>query len=456
MPAPAPASPVLELWVDAAVAPGGDGSRPRPLRRLQDALVVPAPSRRVHLAAGLYTGPFVATDGTQLVGGSAAVLTAAAGVTVLEARGTVSLERVLVQGGTLGVRGTGALRLTQVQFSGQRLGALLLAGGGTLQATTCRFEASVSEGVAVALEPGVRVQLSGCTFEGPWRRGVEARAPAVLSIAGTGFRGPVTALHLRGGSAELSDVTIGEGRGPALYVTSGTLGLHRVQVSGHEYALLTGTDAVVEGEDVTSTRADRAGVGLVHAKAHFRRLTITSAGTFGGLQCVASDVRVEGLRVEEVAGLGVSQRDGTLTLDDVVVTRTRDPDGTGGEGMQLRGGRANLTNVTIRQTAGACLLAAEGADVRLSHATLERCHTAGLVADTGAHLTASGVTVESSEGPGAVATGAGLLVLATFQALSTQGAVWAECAGGTQVQAWAVAGGLPALPCVEGLAAPPP
>ncbi len=455
VPAPAAAAPALELWVDAAVAPGGDGSRSQPLRRLQDALVVPAPSRRVHLAPGLYPGPFIATDGTELLGGSAAVLTAAAGVTVLETRGTVSLERLLVQGGTLGVRGTGALRLTQVHFSGQRLGALVLTEGGTLQATACLFQASVSEGVGLSLEPGVGVHLSGCTFEGPWRRGVEARAPAVLSIAGTGFRGPVTALHLRGGSAELSDVTVAEGRGPGLYVASGTLALHRVQVDGHEYALLTGTDAVVEAEDVTSTRADRAGVGLVHAKAHFRRLTITAAGTFGGLQCVASDVRVEGLRVDAVAGLGVSQRDGTLALDDAVVTRTRDPDGSGGEGMQLRGGQASLTNVTIRQTAGACLLTAEGADVRLSHATLERCRTAGLVVDSGAHLTASGVTVQSSEGPGAVATGAGRLVLSTFQALSTEGAVWAECAGGTQVQAWAVAGGLPALPCVEGLAAPP-
>ena len=192
--------------------------------------------------------------------------------------------------------------------------------------------------------------------------------------------------------------------------------LHRVQVSGHEYALLTGTDAVVEAEDVTSNRADRAGVGLVHARAHFRRLTITAAGTFGGLQCVASDVRVEGLRVDEVAGLGVSQRDGSLQLEDAVVSRTRDPESSGGDGMQLRGGRATLTRITLRQAAGACLLAAEGAEVHLSEATLEGCHTAGLAADTGAHLTASGVTVQSSDGPGAVATGGGRLSLDRFQA----------------------------------------
>ncbi len=426
----------------------------RPLRRLQGALAVTAPSRKVHLAPGLYLGPFLAVDGTELVGGSAAVLTAAAGLTVLEAKGTVRLERLLVQGGTLGLRSSGALRLVQVHFSGQRVGALLLAEGATLAATDSLFEASVSEGVGLALEPGARAQLSGCTFEGPWRHGVEGHAPAALGMANTGFRGAVTALHLRGGSAELSDVAISEGRGPGLYVAGGRLALHRVQVSGHEYALLTGTGAVVEAEELRSTGADRAGVAVVRAQAQFRRLSIHSAGTFGGLQCIASQVRVEGLEVEEVAGVGVSQRDGTLELEDALVTRTRDPDGSGGEGLSLRGGRATLHNLTVRETAGACLLAAEGAEVTVSMGTLERCHKAGLVAETSAHLTASNVRVQSSEGPAAVAAADASLVLSTFQAASTEGLVWAECAGGAQVRAWQVAG-LPALPCVEPLARPP-
>ncbi|MGO9063144.1 MAG: hypothetical protein ACLQIH_00230 [Myxococcaceae bacterium] len=451
---PPSAPPALELWVDAAAPEGGDGSTARPLRRLEDALLANSPNRRVHLAPGLYLGPFTAVDGTQLVGGSAAVLTAPAGVTVLVAKGTVSLERLLIQGGTLGLRSSGALRLVQVHFSGQRLGALLVAEGATLSATDSVFEASVSEGVGMGLEPGARARLSGCTFEGPWRHGIEAHAPAALVVASTGFRGAVTALHLRGGSAELSDVTISEGRGPGLYVAGGRLLLHRVQVSGHEYGLLTGSGAVVEAEDLSSTRADRAGVAVVRAQAQFRRLSITSAGSFGGLQCVGSKVRVEGLRVEGVAGVGVSQRDGTLELEDALVTGTRDPDGSGGEGLALRGGSATLHNLTVRQTAGACLLAAEGADVGLSKGTLERCHTAGLVAETSAHLTATNVTVVSSEGPGAVAAADASLVLSSFQATSTEGLVWAECAGGAQVRAWQV-GGLPALPCVQPLSRPP-
>jgi hypothetical protein len=453
---PAAAPQGLELWVDAQAAEGGDGSAARPLRRLEAALAGPEPHRLVHLAPGLYPGPFLALDGTELVGGSAAVLTAPAGVTVLEARGAVSLKRLLVQGGTLGLGSQGQLRLEDVHFSGQRVGAVAVAAGGSLFAERVVFEASVSGAVGLLVASEARAQLLGCSFEGPWQRGIEAHAPESLAVTKSHFRGAVTALHLRGGSAELSDITIAEGRGPGLYVGGGRLGLQRVQVNGHEYALLTGSGAVVEAEDFSSTRADRAGVAVVNSKAHFLRLTITSAGTFGGLQCVASEVSVDGLRVEDVAGVGVFMRSGSLRVDGAVVARTRDPDGSSAEGMQLRGGRATLSNLTVREASGACVMAAEGADVVLSQATLERCHTAGLVTESGAHLATSAVTVQSSDGPGAVATGDGALVLSGFRTVSTDGVVWAECASGAQVTASEVAGALPALPCIQVLSSAPP
>lgn len=448
--------PALELWVDAEGAEGGDGSAARPLRRLESALALAAPKRLLHLAPGLYPGPFLVPDGTEVVGGSASVLTAPAGVTVLEASGAVTLRRLLVQGGTLGVLGQGQLRLEEVRFSGQRAGAVSLAGGGSLHAEGVVFEASVSGGVGLLLAKGAHAQVLGCTFEGPWQRGVEAQAPEALVLSKSGFRGAVTALHLKEGRAELSDVVISEGRGPGLYVVGGTLALHRVQVSGHEYALLTGKGAVVEAEDFTSTRADRAGVGMVNAKAHFQRLTITSAGTYGALQCVSSEVAVEGLRVEDVQGVGVFMHGGSLHLDGVVVLRAKDPDGSGADGVQLRGGRAVLKNLTVEQVTGACLTAAEGADVLVDKATLEHCHTAGLVAERGASLTASAVTVRTSDGPGAVATGDGRLALRDFRAVATDGVVWAECTSGARVTASDVSGALPALPCLEVLAVPVP
>jgi hypothetical protein len=447
-------APGLEQWVDAYAAEGGEGSASHPFRRLQDALRVPAPQRRVHLAPGLYSGPFIAADGTELVGGSAAVLTGEG--TVLETRGAVTLRRLLVQGGMLGLRAVGTLRLLDVRFSGQRSNAVSVAGGSTLVAETTLFEASVSEGLGLVLEAGARVRLSGCSFEGPWRRAIDARAPEQLSLVQTRFRGPVTALHLKGGTAEATDATISEGRGPALYVMGGALRLRRVHVTGHEYALLTGTGAQVYAEDFTSSGADRAGVGVVNAEADFTRLTILSAGSYGGLQCVSSKVTVRELRASDIAGHGVSLRDGSLRLEGAVVQRTRDRDGPGGDGLQLRGGHATLTDLVVEQADGACLTAAEGAEVTVLRATLERCHTAGLVADSQAQVEAESVTVRSSEGPGAVATGDAHLVLNNFRATSTDdAAVWAECASGAQVKAWEVSAYLPGLPCIEVLKAAP-
>jgi hypothetical protein len=440
--------------VDAQAKDGGDGSAARPLRHLEEALAQASPRRLVHLSSGLYPGPFLIPDGTEVLGAGTAVLTAPSGVTVVEAQGAVSLSHLLVQGGTLGLHGAGQLHLEEVRFSGQRGGAVSLAGEGSLFAHAVLFEASVSGAVGVHLEAKGRAELVSCTFEGPWQRGIEALEPGHLSLLTSGFRGAVTALHLRGGAAVLDDVRVLEGRGPGLYVSGGTLLLHRVQVTGHEYGLLSGAGAVVEAEDFTSTGADRAGVGLVQSKAHFLGLTVLRAGTFGGLQSVSSLVTVEGLRVEDTSGAGVSTRDGKLRLLGAVVLRTRDVDGSSADGVQLRGGEASVRNLSVRDTAGACLLAAEGADVGLVHATLERCHTAGLVSETRAHLVASDVSVLSAGGPGAVATSDAELTLRGFRAEATDGVVWAECADGARVTALQVEGALPLLPCLERLPAP--
>jgi len=453
--AAAPASQARMLWVDAHAPEGGDGTEARPLRRLSDALLPDSAPRRVQLAPGLYPGPFIAPDGTELVGGSAAVLTSGGAGTALEARGSVSLRRLLVQGGAVGIEASGALHLEDVRLSGQRHAGLVLGPAARLEARSVVLEAGVSEAVGLLIPPGATARLSGVTFEGPWRRGIEGRAPASLVVAQSGFRGSVTALHLRGGSAELTDVVVSEGRGPGLYVAGGSLRLRRVQVSGHEYALLTGTGATVEAEDLTSVRADRAGVGVVNARASFDRLVIRQGGTFGGLQGVGAEVTARALRIEDIAGLGVSMRDSTFILDGATVRRTRDPDGTGGDGLQLRGGRATLSRLAVDETAGACLIAAEAAEVSLSASTLAHCRTAGVVAETGASLTVSEASVQTTDGPAAVASGDAQLVLRGFSAASAgEGLLWAECSAGARVTASDVRGTLPMLPCVQLVRAP--
>lgn len=63
---PAASSPAPStLWVDAAGAEPGDGSRERPLRQLGEALARPG-ALTVRVAPGRYTGPFLIPPGVRV------------------------------------------------------------------------------------------------------------------------------------------------------------------------------------------------------------------------------------------------------------------------------------------------------------------------------------------------------------------------------------------------------
>ncbi|RKG96397.1 DUF1565 domain-containing protein, partial [Corallococcus carmarthensis] len=87
-----------ELWVDGAAA-GGDGTRERPLRSLEEALARPGP-KLVHLASGRYEGPIRLPEGTRLVGNGPATVLAATdpSAPVIETPGDTSLEALTVEG----------------------------------------------------------------------------------------------------------------------------------------------------------------------------------------------------------------------------------------------------------------------------------------------------------------------------------------------------------------------
>src|SRR4051794_23823780 len=62
-----PAPPGAEVWVDGARRESGDGSRARPFRTLAEGLAV-RPVATLHIAAGLYAGPFLLPAEAHLVG----------------------------------------------------------------------------------------------------------------------------------------------------------------------------------------------------------------------------------------------------------------------------------------------------------------------------------------------------------------------------------------------------
>ncbi|QSQ17995.1 hypothetical protein [Myxococcus landrumensis] len=155
-----PEVPRAEVWVDAAAAREGVGTRESPLRSLDEALARPGPLT-VYLAAGEYRGPIEVSGDIRLEGqGDATVLDGGGqdgeGVRVA-GEGGVVLRNLSVRGGAWGVEvsGGGRVRVERVGFVGQHQGAVRVTSG-RFEATQAHFETS-GETVGVLLEGAVEV-----------------------------------------------------------------------------------------------------------------------------------------------------------------------------------------------------------------------------------------------------------------------------------------------------------
>jgi hypothetical protein len=457
-PSPAP-SPVqepptapAEVWVDGARRESGDGSRERPLRTLGEALALrPVPT--VHLAPGLYAGPFALPQGARLVGtGPTTVLHGEGGGPVARAEAGATLERLAIQGGSWGVEAAGALRLEGVGFSGQREGAVRLTAG-QLVARAVRFEASVSETVGLSLEGQATAEVKESTFTGPWRRAVRTSGAQVL-LEGVGFSGAVMALDQEGGRVRLRRVTVEGGRGPGLLVREGTLHAEETAVTGHEYGLAS-YGATLEVRGFTSVKAERAGLGLTRSTGRLEDLRVRESGSFGALQLIDSDLEVRGFRVDGANAYGVVATKGRLRARDGTITRLHSSEGFTGDGLHLRGVNADIEAVQVSDVPGAGVLAAQGAEVVLRDVTLLRCKHAGLLVESLGRVKAQGLEVRGTGGTALaiLQDGDASVDVLTASELG-EGLVWAECEGSTRVRLGRVKSedrrGLSA-PCVEQL-----
>jgi hypothetical protein len=422
-----------EVWVDGAWREGGDGTRERPFRTLAEGLAVrPAPT--VHVAPGLYAGPFLLPADAHLVGeGESTVLYVEGREPVVRMEAGASLERLTVQGGGWGVETAGALKLERVAFSGQREGAVRMSSGGRLVAERVQFEASLSETVGVLLEGKVIAEVKGSTFLGPWRRGVFARGGAEAVLEGVSFRGAVTGLEQEGGRVRLRQVTVEEGRGPGLFVREGALEIEDGLVVGHEYGLAT-YGAKLEVRGFSSVKAERAGLGLTRSTGRLEELQVRQSGSFGALQLVDSDMEVRNLRVDNVDAYGVLATRGKLRLRNGTLTRVSASEGYTGDALHLRGVVAELEGLQVREASGAGVLAAQGAEVTLRDVTLSRCKLAGLLVESQARVKALGLEVRDTEGTAlAVLRDGDLWVDALSASGLGDGLIWAECEGATRV-----------------------
>jgi len=440
---------VPELFIDASAAPGGDGSRTRPFRALADA---PAHGR-LRLASGVYPGGVVLED-VELVGGPAVVLAATAPATCVRTRGTVRLEQVQVQGGASGVVvESGRATLASVSLSGQRGPAVEVGAGAELVVTGSTFQASVSSFPGVRVLPGGKAELAQVRFQGPFRRAVDASQPAALRLSGVQSQDAVSGLWLSGGTALVESMEVRGGRGPGIYVAGGMLQLRDVRVGGHEYGLLTGDGARVEGRGLRSAGAERAGLALVMSKGTLEDVHVESAGPMGGVQLVGSEVRIRGLEVQGGRSSGLVARNAQLTLEGGTFVGPRAPDPAEGDAIQIRGGRATLGSLRVQDCSGIGVLAAEAASVTLGRTTVSGAAVAGLAVETEASLTATEVSIERTNGPAVLVTERATARLRSMIARANRdGPLWAECSQGVEVEidGWGGDASPVPAPCVHG------
>ncbi|MBZ4421211.1 hypothetical protein [Myxococcus sp. RHSTA-1-4] len=459
-PAPREAPPAeatrTHVWVDPAGWKPGDGTRERPLRSLAEALARPGPLT-VHVALGTYTGPFTLPAGVRVEGqGPGSVLyVEGPDAPVLRAGRDTALADLAVLGGAWGleVTGGGRVRVERVGFSGQRTGAVRVEAG-RLEVEDARFEASVSETTGVLLEgAAVEARITGSVFTGPFRRAVRVRGAGVrVEVEDARFLGPVSAVGVDGGHAEVRRATAEGGRGSAFSVVEGALVLEEVRVTGHEYGVSAMQARRLDVRGFTSVRAERAGLGVVRSRGVLEDVVVQGSGEFGGIQQVGGELEVRRFRVEGAAEYGLVATQGRLRVRDGTITRVRSGDGIAGDGLHLRQVEADVEGVVVDGVAGTCVLAAQDARVVLRDAELSGCGHAGLMVDTLARLEATGVEVRGG-GTALAAMGDGEVRADALTASGlSEGLVWAECQGSTRVRLSRVRSedvrGLSA-PCVE-------
>jgi len=474
------------VWVVAGRPVPGDGTRERPLHSLAEALARPGPLT-VHLGGGTYLGPFTLPEGVRVEGlGSDSVLSVeGADAPVLRAGRDAELVKLSVRGGGWGleVTGGGRVRLEQVGFTGQRTGAVRVEAG-RLEVEAGRFEATLAESTGILLEggplelesveeaaertrakgdarpevsksgpDGVEARITQSTFVGPYRRAVRGRGTRVrVELEDVHFSGPVSAVGVDSGHAEVRRAVAQGGTGSAFSVVNGALVLEDVRVTGHEYGLSAMNARRLEVRGFTSEGARRAGLGMVRSKGLLEDLVVKDSGGFGGLQLVESDMEVRRFRVEGSAEYGLSALKGALRLRGGSITGVTSGDGIAGDGLDLRQVTADVEGVVVRDVAGACVLAAQDARVTLREVELRGCQRVGVMADTFARLEAPSLNIHES-GFALAAMGEGELRVDVLGASElAEGLIWTECKGATRVRLNRVTSedvrGLSA-PCVE-------
>lgn len=421
------------VWVDAAALEGGDGTEARPMKSLAAALG--RAGARVRVRTGLYRGPFSLPAGAELEGPESAVLFVEGGEgAVVTVAGEGRVAGVSLQGGAIGLAAGGRVRAEGVHCSGQRQAAVEVRGG-ELELSRADVRASLSEVIGVSVARG-KVRVVDSAFAGPFRRAVQAQGgEAEVTVERTRFAEAVTAVQLVGARGHLRGLSAHGGRAAAVFVgTGGEVEIDGLEVDGHEYALLA-RDAKVTARAVTSRGAERAGIGLVHARCRLEDVSVSGSGSSGAVEVVGGEVELRRFRIERAGTYGVHARSAKVAISDGEIDGVAaEEDGTLGDGVHLRDVKGTVERVSVRQAGGSGLLVAEGSDVRGAELALERCRWGGVVVETLSTFVGKTIAARDCAGAAlAVPSKAAASVEGLTSARNQEGAVWAECGEGARV-----------------------
>ena len=179
-------------------------------------------------------------------------------------------------------------------------------------------------------------------------------------------------------------------------MAGGTLQLREVRVTGHEYGLLSGGDARVDGRASLDRRPERgAGAGAEPGGARGSPDRFSRAARRRPARILrGADPRSS---ASACRSSGLITRDGRLTLEEATFVGPHSTQSIDGDAIQIRGGHATLSGIRIRDCSGIGILAAEGAAVTLSRSSIGGAGVAGVSVETDASLTAAEISIEGPE-----------------------------------------------------------
>jgi hypothetical protein len=439
------------VWVDGAAPAGGDGSRGRPLRAVPEGLPAHV---ELHLVSGVYEGPFTLPPGARVEGHGEVVLHAAAPAVVVTGEG-LTLTRVSVQGGGVGVQLRGAARLERVRVSGHRQVGVEVAEGAKVELEHLDLVGTIPDSVGLRAR-GATLRGAGVTLSGGLRHGLKLEGGAA-TLSSVSSEGGGTTLHARDVDLTADGVKATAGRGPAVFLSGGAARLSRLEVEGHDSALHALRVTRLEVSRLRSNRSTTAGVLLQGTTGTLRDVVVTRTGTGGGLQALDSDVTLEDLRVQDAIDTGLVVLRGKARLRRAVFERVAGGDtGRGeqqqqGDALMLREATVEVDEVTVRDVEGSALFASAYAVVTVGRLTCERSGGGLAFLERGAAVKARTLTSLGSLAAAVVAPNDARLDVDTLRVRgASDGPVFAGCDAGARVAIGTLEStqDLPASPCV--------